>query len=537
MKKIKDPIYGYIELDKNCSNILDTPYFQRLRYIIQTSYTSIYPSSLHNRFSHSLGVYFLGEIASNSLIKDCETEVKKVLVLKKSKVFLLACLLHDLGHAPFSHTGEKFYFENKNNDVPVIWSQLISKLNSSDFNDDSKNVVIGKEHEIMSALLSVNLFEDHIGSENLNFFVRCIVGLKHSQSTETNMIENAFIELLNSDIIDVDKLDYIIRDSYMSGYNSISIDYIRLLESVSICEKAPNLCYGKKAISVIESVIIAHDMERKWIQVHPVIQYESFLIKIMIREIGSLVNKQGKFLFSYDSLLNSPTTFEYLEKGSQETKHPINIKLLSDYDILHIAKNIVDSEIGEEFYSRDKRMHPVWKSESQYRLFFNEKIKESQNLIFVNLLNRIENDILDNTYKTSFINQKLLDAYVEELTKSKEELKCCSENHRITLERNIKIQEKKKGLVEVFKQISTEEQVPFDFIIITQKQFKSNINKDSFQNLQIKLNNETEDLNKLLLFNNKEIIDDKFFYLYYRREKNIPYKTIAQKLISFAVTL
>ena len=64
MKKFKDPIYGYIKIPKTIvTRIIDTPEFQRLRYIKQTSYLPVYSAALHNRFIHSLGVYFLGGIS------------------------------------------------------------------------------------------------------------------------------------------------------------------------------------------------------------------------------------------------------------------------------------------------------------------------------------------------------------------------------------------------------------------------------------------------------------------------------------------
>ena len=68
-KILKDPIYGYIPIEKSIVNdIIDSPAFQRLRHIGQTSYTPLYSAALHNRFVHSIGVYHLGNIASKALI-------------------------------------------------------------------------------------------------------------------------------------------------------------------------------------------------------------------------------------------------------------------------------------------------------------------------------------------------------------------------------------------------------------------------------------------------------------------------------------
>lgn len=112
-KIFKDPNYGYIEIPNLLiKNVIDRPVFQRLRRIVQTSYAPLYATALHNRFTHSLGVYHLGRIAINAIIEKA-TETEKDFFKKYQDVFLLACLLHDVGHAPFSHIGEVFYLKEK----------------------------------------------------------------------------------------------------------------------------------------------------------------------------------------------------------------------------------------------------------------------------------------------------------------------------------------------------------------------------------------------------------------------------------------
>ena len=124
-------------------------------------------------------------------------------------------------------------------------------------------------------------------------------------------ILNALISLLNSSTIDVDRLDYLIRDAYVMGFNSISIDYNRLIDAITLVETKSSsegatiqLAYNKSALSVIENVIYAHDSEKKWIQNHPVIQYEVFLVQRIITDVKIDYKKRtGIDLFSLESFV------------------------------------------------------------------------------------------------------------------------------------------------------------------------------------------------------------------------------------------
>ena len=103
MKRFKDPIYGYIEIgDFVAENIIDTAEFQRLRQVIQTSYSPLYASAVHNRFVHSLGVYYLGKIVTSIIEKPDEMSESSIDLQRYKTIFEYACLLHDVGHAPFS---------------------------------------------------------------------------------------------------------------------------------------------------------------------------------------------------------------------------------------------------------------------------------------------------------------------------------------------------------------------------------------------------------------------------------------------------
>ena len=109
-KTIRDPMYGYITIESPFAQLIDTEEFQRLRNIRQTGYQSLYPSALHNRFVHSLGVFYLGKKALEYFEKNTNIQDEPFADWDEiRRTFLTACLLHDVGHSPFSHTGEDYY--------------------------------------------------------------------------------------------------------------------------------------------------------------------------------------------------------------------------------------------------------------------------------------------------------------------------------------------------------------------------------------------------------------------------------------------
>lgn len=508
-KRFKDPIYGYIEIDEELVNrIIDTAGFQRLRDIIQTSYSPLYTSALHNRFTHSIGVYHLGKIAARAFSNSCKlNQISSFSKIKKYlKVFEMACLLHDVGHAPFSHTGEYFYFDETKH---AAFHKEIVQLTGDMLleTEITKNSYKAAAHELMSAIVGLRVFGTMINKKTWSFFARCITGYKYTEElTDEKQLLNCLIELLNSTMIDVDKLDYLNRDAYMAGVDNIKIDYVRLLESICILKHGDEykISYYKTAVSVIENVVYARDAERKWIQSHPTVLYEIYLLQNIMSQITKTYI--GKNYIPYDCLT--------------ETGQKINdlgtLRLLSDGDIIYLMKNLPDKELVDEYFDRKRRKHPIWKTEAEYQAIFigNEKAAEIIECEFSDLKKELDGLGYSNT-----ISKEALEACRRDALKLEKDYKS---------DKSLKLQmslQKRKHQIEIMEALSDfadREDLDFNFIIISSEQFNSGFGKPEFSKISMTFPELSEPCEFGAVSNAlkaSESIGKNFFYLYYTRKK------------------
>ena len=278
VKVFRDPVHGYIEVPSVIvKRIIDTEQFQRLKFIEQTAMRALFPAARHDRFVHSLGTYWLGVKAFKGFRKNSITilddlKTKKLLTKEEREqfskdwwkkyelLFHIACLMHDCAHAPFSHTLEDYYTiprisvnEREHTKLSWLLCSRCSELGDMSFEKEfyASNSVkgVGKSHEQMSSYIILaeyidsikEIYKDLKGSSKTEledkdfvFICRSIIGCKYSDESLENSLKNCIISLLNSDLIDVDGLDYIVRDAQMSGMSAYDVDYQRILNSFTI---------------------------------------------------------------------------------------------------------------------------------------------------------------------------------------------------------------------------------------------------------------------------------------------------------------
>lgn len=533
-KRFKDPIYGYINIqNKIISNIVDTSEFQRLRNVVQTSYAPLYASAVHNRFVHSLGVYYLGKIVQKSIWETLPEELDKDEMERYLFVFEVACLLHDVGHAPFSHTGENFYLVN--GDRGLLHKEIVELTGDRVLEqeiDDKSYVNKAAPHELMSVIVGLRRYGELFESdEEKSFFARCITGYTYAvQADDKHSFLNCIISLLNSAVIDVDKLDYLIRDAYITGFDTINIDYQRLLTSIKAKKSKERknskyeIVYTKGALSVIENVVYAHDAERKWIQNHPIVQYEGYLL----RNVVMLLNQKygNPRLFSYESL-----TIE----GRRLTEE-FKVSLLCDADVLFLMKNLEENDSVKEYFERNERRHPLWKSESEYKALFDTCFNEQTYDVLDEEMDELFK-YLNFINKAQVIDEESLQACEKDIEEIQSVYAELCENDKVNQTKYQESLEKKEWYrkwISAFKEFANEEGIDFNFVVLKQDQFNSGFAKEKFSELRIEFP-ELKNLSKFEQVTNvltsKRSLRKVFFYVFYKRKDESDYRVNVLNLV------
>jgi HD superfamily phosphohydrolase len=354
-KLFRDPVHGYIVIPVDfCEAFIDTDIFQRLRRIEQTSMRVLYPSAHHDRFSHSLGVFHLGQSAFSNLKNNSNINIDSF-----ENSFLIACLLHDCAHSPFSHTFEKYYLLNREKEIR---ERLVSNLLEDDSFKKDFESCSPSPHEMISAIVAIEKYKEEIAKfgGNLSLIARMIIGCKFSSSERS--FENCLISLLNGLAIDVDKLDYITRDTWASGVSNVKIDYERLLSSLLIREDSDgiNKVYFKKnGLNVIKNVIDGRNFLFEWVYSHHKVSYEQYIInqavKELSKELSSIEDEFCRAFFSIDTLYNK---IQY---------NNFNFFLPCDGDLIYLFKIFYDKiPVIKEFLSRNYRNKALWKTRAEF---------------------------------------------------------------------------------------------------------------------------------------------------------------------------
>jgi HD superfamily phosphohydrolase len=284
-KIINDPIYGFIHIPFNIIwEIIAHPYFQRLRRISQLGLSSlVYPGAHHSRFHHAIGAMHL----MNQAIKTLKSKGHKI-TKKEHEASLIAILLHDIGHGPFSHALEH-------------------------------SIVQNLSHEKISIMFMENLNKVFKGRLNL------AINIFHKK------YKKKFLHQLISSQLDVDRLDYLNRDSFYSGVNEGIINSNRIISMMNIHNN--ELVIDYKGIYSIEKFIIARKLMYWQVYLHKtVLSAEHTLMKVL---------KRAKELSKNKNIIYATPQFQlFLSK-----KEKINLNFFEKNNLLHHFSLLDDTDI------------------------------------------------------------------------------------------------------------------------------------------------------------------------------------------------
>ena len=274
LKIINDPIYGFITIPSSIIfELIEHRYFQRLRRISQMGMSYlVYPGAHHTRFQHAIGAMHLMQKAVQTLI------FKGVKIsTEESEALYIAILLHDIGHGPFSHAMEHSIVEG-------IDHESISLLFMSELNKEFNNRLT----------LAIQIFSDNY---HRNFFYQLISGQ-----------------------LDMDRLDYLKRDSFYTGVSEGSINSERLISMLNVV--ADKLVVEEKGIYSVEKFIIARRLMYWQVYLHKT--------SLVAEQLLTRLLKRAKYLVINGVDINASKHLSFFLNCSI-TKKSINSEILDEF--------------------------------------------------------------------------------------------------------------------------------------------------------------------------------------------------------------
>jgi hypothetical protein len=294
-KIINDPVYGFITLDHELLlNIVAHPWYQRLRRIQQMAFAHlVYPGAMHSRLHHSLGAYHL---MCNAV---AELKAKGVDISKDEELGVkLAILLHDIGHGPYSHALENILTRGSRHEVLSVG--IMQAL----------NMEFGGELET-----AIQIFTD-----------------KHPKR---------YLHSLVSGQLDMDRMDYLTRDSFFTGVSEGVIGYDRILKMLTVHDG--KLMVEEKAIYSIEKFLVSRRLMYWQVYLHKtVLSAEKMLVRIIerARELARAGEEVGSGSTVLDYFLREGNVF-IGESAIGSTVDISQFCLLDDFDVMSAVKRWV----------------------------------------------------------------------------------------------------------------------------------------------------------------------------------------------------
>lgn len=385
-KLFRDPVHGDIEVERwICTTFIDSDVFQRLRFVEQSSMRMLFPGARHDRFIHSLGTFLMAKRIFDSLRDSICVSFEEEQIHEFRNTFIIAALLHDCAHSPFSHTGEVLAAGYCLEDIDDL---LTKKVKDSRFALDLARSN-SAPHEKASAFVAYARFSEVFAAHSINAvqLARMIVGAKNSNVRENSVLAvyNCLISLINGFVVDVDRLDYLERDTWATGIRNASVDIERLISGIVIDFRSGEVVMTHRAMSSLLNAVAARDYIYQWVIPHHKVAYAN---EMLIRALDALIDvlskrtqrnghhkktkvEVGKLLFSPERLLPDGK----IRIGSEV------IYLPTDGDLVYLMKKYIPDNPFFKAYSERCQSHlSLWKTHAEFMQIFNpSKFPVTQN--------------------------------------------------------------------------------------------------------------------------------------------------------------
>jgi HD superfamily phosphohydrolase len=341
--EIRDPLHGPIAITESIIPILENPYVQRLRSIKQLGLSEfIFPGATHTRFLHSIGVMHLSEKVFQKLFYQNNQQKKydpnNIELQRFQETLKLAALLHDIGHAPLSHSTEMVMPELSELKIPAKFLRPLSKdeVRQANHEDYTLKMVIDSSltDEFKSIKNSLGVTPESVAS--------LITGINQDSGQfifEGEDYFPLFHQLISSEL-DCDRMDYLLRDSYFCGVSYGKYDLPWIIDNLRMCHEGPghNSQYRKVSLGISERAVSTFDD-------FLLCRYHMFLMVYYHYRSVCLEQLLSKYFASSQDEYVIPSSIEDYLKHDDYHLRQVIVKSQNPY-----AKMIVKNEIPEKIY-------------------------------------------------------------------------------------------------------------------------------------------------------------------------------------------
>lgn len=398
-KTFHDTIHGYISVSNYACRIIDTKYFQQLRYKKQlgTAYL-VFPNAVHTRFEHSIGTYNFASTILDTIMK--KTKNANIQEYLNKNIYLtdyfkrkysgkarlddyicelvkIAALCHDIGHGPFSHVFDDhflkdFYKDYCESEIPenITHETRSAKLIEKIIKDD----------EILSKIILDSEIE----------FIKSVINPKNNKDTSDFLCKGFLYQIVSNNLngLDVDKYDYLIRDSYVLGLKT-SFDCSRMLKNIMIINN--NICYPEQISYDIYEMFNLRYRLHKQIYCHKsVVSTQYMIVEIMellepYLKISESILDLDKFIKLSDDFILSFVKFYELTAESLTGSSVLPVNLIKARNLIsriesHDMYAFIDTIVSERKINLDietLKCDAIFKKHPEYEsdiIIFNSKI-------------------------------------------------------------------------------------------------------------------------------------------------------------------